>query len=254
MSIAEALTKMRIKYGVSIATLVERSGLSESTVRRIFSGDTKAPSYDDVCTLVWAMGGTLEELYILMHPDRPMRKFQSEGDERQEAYRKELEDIYQRIHADVSQSHEDMEHSCQEMAQSRAEMAQSRDAMSQSRDEMSQSRSEMSQSRDEMSQSRDEMTQSRNEMTQSREEMTQSRNEMTQSRDEMKQSRSEMAQPSHVVTKSLDEPEETAQPCDGDEPHKPKVENLANKVVVTCLAVVVVAMIVVRFIMEYNHM
>jgi hypothetical protein len=77
---------------------------------------------------------------------------------------------------------------------------------------------------------------------------------MTQSRDEMKQSRSEMAQPSHVVTKSLDEPEETAQPCDGDEPHKPKVENLANKVVVTCLAVVVVAMIVVRFIMEYNHM
>jgi transcriptional regulator with XRE-family HTH domain len=219
MSIAEALTKMRIKYGVSIATLVERSGLSESTVRRIFSGDTKAPSYDDVCTLVWAMGGTLEELYILMHPDRPMRKFQSEGDERQEAYRKELEDIYQRIHADVSQSHEDMEHSCQEMAQSRAEMAQSRDAMSQSR-----------------------------------EEMTQSRNEMTQSRDEMKQSRNEMAQPSHVVAKSLDEPEEPEQPRDGDEPHKPRVENLANKVVVTCIVVVVVALIVVRFIMEYNKM
>jgi transcriptional regulator with XRE-family HTH domain len=219
MSIAEALTKMRIKYGVSIATLVERSGLSESTVRRIFSGDTKSPSYDDVCTLVWAMGGTLEELYILMHPDRPMRKFQSEGDERQEAYRKELEDIYQRIHADVSQSHEDMEHSCQEMAQSRAEMAQSRDAMSQSR-----------------------------------EEMTQSRNEMTQSRDEMKQSRSEMAQPSRVVTKSLDEPEEPEQPRDGDEPHKPRVENLANKVVVTCIVVVVVALIVVRFIMEYNKM
>jgi transcriptional regulator with XRE-family HTH domain len=240
MSIAEALTKMRIKYGVSIATLVERSGLSESTVRRIFSGDTKAPSYDDVCTLVWAMGGTLEELYILMHPDRPMRKFQSEGDERQEAYRKELEDIYQRIHADVSQSHEDMEHSCQEMAQSRAEMAQSRDAMSQSRDEMSQSRSEMSQSRDEM--------------TQSRNEMTQSRAEMAQSRDEMKQSRSEMAQPSRVVTKSLDEPEEPEQPRDGDEPHKPRVENLANKVVVTCIVVVVVALIVVRFIMEYNKM
>jgi uncharacterized coiled-coil DUF342 family protein len=148
-----------------------------------------------------------------------MRKFQSEGDERQEAYRKELEDIYQRIHADVSQSHEDMEHSCQEMAQSRAEMAQSRDAMSQSR-----------------------------------EEMTQSRNEMTQSRDEMKQSRSEMAQPSRVVTKFLDEPEESAQPSEGDEPHKPRVENLANKVVVTCIVVVVVALIVVRFIMEYNKM
>jgi transcriptional regulator with XRE-family HTH domain len=219
MSIAEALTEMRKKYGVSRATLVERSGLPESTVRRIFSGDTKAPSFDDVCTLVWAMGGTLEELYILMHPDRPMRKFQSEGDERQEAYRKELEDIYQRIHADVSQSHEDMEHSCQEMAQSRAEMAQSRDAMSQSR-----------------------------------EEMTQSRNEMTQSRDEMKQSRSEMAQPSRVVTKFLDEPEESAQPSEGDEPHKPRVENLANKVVVTCIVVVVVALIVVRFIMEYNKM
>lgn len=56
------LQEMKKKCGLSNKEISEKSGVSLSTVNRIMSGQTDVPSYQTICDLVMAMGGSLDEL------------------------------------------------------------------------------------------------------------------------------------------------------------------------------------------------
>ena len=47
---------------MSSAQIAEATGIPESTIKRIFSGDTYAPGIDKLRDIVYAMGGSLDDI------------------------------------------------------------------------------------------------------------------------------------------------------------------------------------------------
>lgn len=60
--IAVQLRELRDERGLTNKELADLSGVSLATVNRIMNGQTDAPSYQTICDLVMAMGGSLDEL------------------------------------------------------------------------------------------------------------------------------------------------------------------------------------------------
>ena len=58
----EDLKKMKDECGLTTREISKLSGVPESTISRIFSGQTDYPSCDAVCAVVQAMGGSLDTL------------------------------------------------------------------------------------------------------------------------------------------------------------------------------------------------
>ena len=58
---AEDLKKMKEERKLTTKQISELSGIPESTISRILSGQTDNPSFDTICALVRAMGGSLDE-------------------------------------------------------------------------------------------------------------------------------------------------------------------------------------------------
>ena len=58
----EDLKKMKDECGFTTREISKLSGVPESTISRIFSGQTDNPSFDAVCAVVQAMGGSLDTL------------------------------------------------------------------------------------------------------------------------------------------------------------------------------------------------
>lgn len=58
---AEDLKRMREERKLTTKQISELSGIPESTISRILSGQTDNPSFDTICALVRAMGGSLDE-------------------------------------------------------------------------------------------------------------------------------------------------------------------------------------------------
>ena len=58
---AEDLKRMKEERKLTTKQISELSGLPESTISRILSGQTDNPSFDTICSLVRAMGGSLDE-------------------------------------------------------------------------------------------------------------------------------------------------------------------------------------------------
>lgn len=56
------LKKLKDKSGMTAQEISEISGVPESTVSRIISGATDNPTFKNVCDIVIAMGGSLDEL------------------------------------------------------------------------------------------------------------------------------------------------------------------------------------------------
>ena len=65
--VAEYLTKLRLKSGLSYEAVAERSKRSESTVKNLCTGKTEDPRLDTVAPIVYAMGGSIDEMY---NPDK----------------------------------------------------------------------------------------------------------------------------------------------------------------------------------------
>ncbi len=59
---AEDLKKMKEERKLTTKQISDLSGIPESTISRILSGQTDNPSFDTICALVRAMGGSLDEL------------------------------------------------------------------------------------------------------------------------------------------------------------------------------------------------
>lgn len=65
--VAEYLTALRLQTGLTYEEIAERSERSVSTVKKLSSGTTEDPRLDTVAPIVYAMGGSIDEMY---NPDK----------------------------------------------------------------------------------------------------------------------------------------------------------------------------------------
>lgn len=83
--VAEYLTTLRLKTGLTYEAIAEKSNRSESTVKNLCTGKTEDPRLDTVAPIVYAMGGSLDEM---VNPDKSK-------DEMKETSVFALKDIYE---------------------------------------------------------------------------------------------------------------------------------------------------------------
>ena len=65
--VAEYLTSLRLKNSLTFESIAERSQRSVSTVKNLCTGKTEDPRLDTVAPIVYAMGGSIDEMY---NPDK----------------------------------------------------------------------------------------------------------------------------------------------------------------------------------------
>lgn len=65
--VAEYLTTLRLKNDLTFEAVAERSKRSVSTVKNLCTGKTEDPRLDTVAPIVYAMGGSIDEMY---NPDK----------------------------------------------------------------------------------------------------------------------------------------------------------------------------------------
>ena len=61
--VANYLTQLKEKSGITDETIAEKSGRSVSTVKNLRSGKTEDPRLDTVAPVIYAMGGSIDEMY-----------------------------------------------------------------------------------------------------------------------------------------------------------------------------------------------
>ena len=59
--VIEKLKALKNQSNITISELSNLSGIPETTIRRIFSGETPDPRFDTVVRLVTAMGGSIDD-------------------------------------------------------------------------------------------------------------------------------------------------------------------------------------------------
>ena len=65
--VAEYLTALRLKNDLTFEAIAEKSKRSVSTIRNLCTGKTEDPRIDTVAPIVYAMGGSIDEMY---NPDK----------------------------------------------------------------------------------------------------------------------------------------------------------------------------------------
>lgn len=60
--VANYLTKLKEKTGLTFEAIAEKSGLSVSTVKNLFSGKSEDPRLNTVAPVIYAMGGSIDEM------------------------------------------------------------------------------------------------------------------------------------------------------------------------------------------------
>ena len=61
--VANYLATLKEKTGLTYETIAERSNRSESTVKNLFAGKSDNPGIDTVAPVIYAMGGSIDEMY-----------------------------------------------------------------------------------------------------------------------------------------------------------------------------------------------
>ena len=61
--VAEYLTSLRLKNELTYEAIAKRSNKSESTVKKLCNGQTEDPRLDTVAPIVYAMGGSIDEMF-----------------------------------------------------------------------------------------------------------------------------------------------------------------------------------------------
>lgn len=61
--VAKYLTTLKEKSGLTYETIAKKSERSESTVKNLCSGKTEDPRLDTVAPVIYAMGGSIDEMY-----------------------------------------------------------------------------------------------------------------------------------------------------------------------------------------------
>ena len=65
--VANYLATLKEKTGLTYEAIAERSNRSESTVKNLFAGKSDNPGIDTVAPVIYAMGGSIDEMY---NPDK----------------------------------------------------------------------------------------------------------------------------------------------------------------------------------------
>ena len=60
----DKLKELKKTSGMSAKQIADKTNMSERTVSRIFSGDTYAPGIDKLRDIVYAMGGSLDDILV----------------------------------------------------------------------------------------------------------------------------------------------------------------------------------------------
>lgn len=68
--VANYLTALKEKSGLTYEVIAEKSGRSVSTVKNLLSGKSEDPRLDTVAPVIYAMGGSLDEMYTGKSKDR----------------------------------------------------------------------------------------------------------------------------------------------------------------------------------------
>ena len=61
--VAKYLSALKEKSGLTYENIAEKSGRSESTVKNLCSGKSEDPRLDTVAPVIYAIGGSLDEMY-----------------------------------------------------------------------------------------------------------------------------------------------------------------------------------------------
>lgn len=61
--VANYLTKLKEKTGLTFEAIAEQSGLSESTVKNLFSGKSEDPRLNTVAPVTYVLNGSVDEMY-----------------------------------------------------------------------------------------------------------------------------------------------------------------------------------------------
>ena len=88
---------MRIKNGLTYEAIAQKSKRSESTVKNLCTGKTEDPRLDTVAPIVYAMGGSIDEMY---NPDKSK-------DEIKETSVLAMKDIYENQLAAIKESYDE---------------------------------------------------------------------------------------------------------------------------------------------------
>ena len=95
--VAEYLTQLRLKNDLTFEAIAEKSGRSVSTIKNLCSGKTEDPRLDTVAPIVYAMGGSIDEMY---NPDK-------NKDEIKETSVLAMKDIYENQLAATKESYDE---------------------------------------------------------------------------------------------------------------------------------------------------
>ena len=93
--VAKYLTALKEKNGLTYDAIAEKSGRSESTVRNLCSGKTEDPRLDTVAPVIYAVGGSLDEMYTGKSKDAV-----------KEISINSIKEIYEQQLIDMSKTHE----------------------------------------------------------------------------------------------------------------------------------------------------
>lgn len=62
-AVAKYLVTLKEKSGLTLEAIAEKSGRSEATIKNLCSGKTEDPRLDTVAPVIYAMGGSIDEMY-----------------------------------------------------------------------------------------------------------------------------------------------------------------------------------------------
>lgn len=73
--VARYLTMLKERSGLSYEAIAEKSGIPVATIKNLFSGKTENPSLDTIRKIVYAMGGSLDEMFSQGKTKEDLKEF-----------------------------------------------------------------------------------------------------------------------------------------------------------------------------------
>ena len=111
--VAKYLSELKRKTGLTYEAIAEKSEMSESSVKNLFLGKTECPRIDTVAPIVYALGGSMDEM---LNPDKNKDELKEasvialkDSFEFQSALQKETSELHiHNIRTHYEQHHEDL--------------------------------------------------------------------------------------------------------------------------------------------------
>ena len=115
--VSNYLSSLKTKTGLTFETIAEQSGLSESTVKNLFSGKTEDPRLNTVAPVTYVLNGSVDEMYTGKSKDevtefsiasiKQMYEFQLEEQRKtNEAHINNIRSHYEQHRDDVTNNYE----------------------------------------------------------------------------------------------------------------------------------------------------